>query len=87
MSIEKIVAVCGVSCTKCECYQATIENDREKLSKIAGQWTESMGKNFSIEDILCDGCRTEGKRISVYCGSCEINLCARSKGHPTCAHC
>jgi len=87
MEIDKIIAICGVSCTKCESYQATIQNDTIKLKSIAEQWTKSMGREFTVDDIVCDGCRIEGKRLSAYCSSCEISLCAKSKGFPTCAHC
>ena len=74
MEIDKIIAICGVSCTKCDAYQATQNNDTKALETIAAEWTNFYGKTFSIDDIICDGCRIEGKRISTYCSSCEISL-------------
>jgi hypothetical protein len=87
MEIDKIIAICGVSCTECDAYQATIQNDISRLKSLAAEWTRAMGRTFTVDDIICDGCRVEGKRLSAYCSSCEISLCAKSKGLPTCAHC
>ena len=87
MNIEKIIAICGVSCTECRAYKATQSGDRSALEGIASEWTSSIGRTFTADDVICDGCRVEGKRLSAYCSSCEIRLCAQSKGLPTCAHC
>ena len=87
MEIGKIVAICGVSCTECRAYQATLKNDRQALEALAAEWTKGMGRTFTVDDILCDGCRVGGARLSSYCGSCGISLCAKAKGHETCAHC
>jgi hypothetical protein len=87
MEIDKIIAICGVSCTKCDAYQATQKNDAKALEMLAVEWTKAMGRDFTPDDILCDGCRVQGERLSSYCSSCEISLCAKAKGHPTCAHC
>ena len=87
MEIDKIIAICGVSCTECQAYQATKKNDIKALETIAAEWTEGLGRTFTVDDILCDGCRVGGARLSTYCRSCEISLCAKGKGHETCAHC
>ena len=87
MEIDKIIAICGVSCTECPAYQATQKNDTKALEIIASEWTKVIGRAFSSSNILCDGCRVDGERLSTYCGSCEISLCAKAKDHPTCAHC
>ena len=66
MEIDKIIAICGVSCTKCESYQATIQGDINKQKLIAFEWSKSMGRDFTVNDILCDGCRADGKYLSAY---------------------
>ena len=87
MVIDKIIAICGVSCTKCDAYHATKNNDIKALEALAAEWTKGLGRTFTVDDILCDGCRVGGERISAYCSTCEISLCAKEKGHETCAHC
>jgi hypothetical protein len=87
MELDKIIAFCGVSCTECKAYHATKNNDIKALETLAVEWTKGLGRTFTVDDILCDGCRVGGERISSYCGSCEISLCAKAKGNETCAHC
>jgi hypothetical protein len=87
MEIDGIVAICGVSCTECKAYQATRNHDTKALEAIAAEWTKGLGQTYTVGDILCDGCRIGGERLSAYCSSCEISLCAKGKGHETCAHC
>ena len=87
MELDTIIAICGVSCTECDAYQATQKDDAKALEAIAAEWTEAMGRTFTADDILCDGCRVGGDRLSAYRRLCEIRICAETKGHPTCAHC
>jgi hypothetical protein len=82
-----LTAVCGPSCTLCHAYTATRNNDRKELKKIAAEWSKALNRAFTPEDIICDGCRVPGGRLSAYCATCEIRLCAQSKGAITCAHC
>lgn len=85
--VDNLVPVCGPRCDQCPAYKATQSGNRAELEHIAAEWTKGLGKTFTAEDILCDGCRVEGGRLSAYCATCEIRLCAQGKGHPTCAHC
>jgi hypothetical protein len=87
MPLDDLIAVCGPSCAKCPAYIATHTNNRADLQRIADEWTKSLGKTYSAEDIICDGCRVPGGRRVAYCADCNIRLCAESKGVITCAHC
>lgn len=87
MQIDELIAVCGPSCTLCAAYQATHGGDQAALERVASEWTKAMGRTFTADDVICDGCRVKGKRLSAYCSTCEIRLCAQEKGHDTCAHC
>lgn len=86
MAIDSLVAICGPSCTNCDAYKATRSSDPADLERLAAQWTQFMGKVYTAQDLLCDGCRVGG-RLSAYCATCDIRLCAEGKQHDTCAHC
>jgi hypothetical protein len=85
--LDDLMAICGPSCAKCPAYIATHTNNRAELQRIADEWTKAMGKTYSADDIICDGCRVPGGRRTAYCATCNIRLCAESKGVITCAHC
>ena len=84
--MDTIIPVCGPRCDRCPSYMATQADDRAELERIAKEWTEGMKRQFTWEDILCDGCRNGG-RLSAFCATCDIKLCATGKKHETCAHC
>src|SRR4030042_3194192 len=86
MELDEIIAICGPKCSECEAYKAT-RNGREDLKRVALKWSKDMGREFTPEDIVCDGCRVKDGRLSVYCSTCVIRLCAQSNGFETCAHC
>ncbi|MBN1160740.1 MAG: DUF3795 domain-containing protein [Dehalococcoidales bacterium] len=87
MALNDLTAICGPSCTMCGAYIATRSGNRAELERIAAEWTKGLGRVFKPEDIICDGCRVPGGRLSSYCATCEIRLCAQDKGMITCAHC
>jgi hypothetical protein len=87
MELNDLTAICGPSCTQCPAYNATKSGNRNELEKIAREWTKALGRTFLEDDIICDGCRVPGGRLSAYCGTCEIRLCAQKKRAITCAHC
>jgi hypothetical protein len=87
MEFNDLNAICGPSCTQCPAYIAIKSGNRNELEKIAAEWTKGLGRTFTVEDIICDGCRVPGGRLSAYCDTCEIRLCAQKKGAITCAHC
>ena len=84
--LDRIIPICGPRCDKCPSYIATQANDREALARIAKEWTEGLKRPFTADDILCDGCRMGG-RLSAFCATCDIRLCAAGKSNETCAHC
>jgi hypothetical protein len=86
MIIDEIIAICGPRCTECDAYKATRAGKME-IERIANEWTKSLGKVYTAEDIICDGCRVKNGRLSAYCAECEIRKCALSKNVETCAHC
>lgn len=81
------IAFCGLDCDNCPAYLATQADDMEALASVAARWTEETGREVRAEEILCDGCESEGGRINTFCSVCAIRECARGRGHATCAHC
>jgi hypothetical protein len=87
MTLNDLTAICGPSCTQCPAYIASREGNRVELARIAVEWTKAIGRTFTPDDIVCDGCRVPGNHRSTYCATCDIRNCAQSKGNITCAHC
>jgi len=80
------IAYCGLDCFKCDAYQATQTNDTKLMKQIAERWNNELGTEFTVKDIICDGCLSQ--RISGWCQSaCSIRPCAEKRNVKTCAHC
>jgi hypothetical protein len=86
VALSKYIAACGFDCRECPAYKATQSNDQAERERIAEKWSKANGQKMTTENILCDGCRADG-RIVAYCATCNIKTCALEKGYPTCAHC
>jgi len=81
-----MIAYCGLNCTECPAYIATIVNDEKLREKTAKLWTELYKHEIRPEQINCTGCKSEGKHF-FFCRICGIKKCAEEKGHDTCAYC
>ena len=81
-----VLAACGLDCSTCETYQAHQANNLEQKKDIAERWSQHYSATLSAEDIVCDGCMSEGARF-VWCNKCPIRDCVTSKGFQTCAEC
>lgn len=80
---EEITAYCGLTCTECPAYIATIEDDQEKLISLALEW---YGVENNATYCVCDGCITDGRK-NQWCGECAVRACAIERGVENCAHC
>jgi len=85
--MEKMIAYCGLVCTECPAFIATLENDDAKRKKVAEMWSKQYKMAVKPEDINCDGCKLEGKRLIGYCNICEIRKCGKQKQVVNCAYC
>jgi hypothetical protein len=84
--MTKIIGVCGIVCNECPAYKATQDNDDELRAKTADEWSQAYGADIKAENINCDGCTVEGKKIH-HCSECEIRACGIAKGHNNCSQC
>lgn len=91
---ESGLSYCGLICSKCPIFIATIRNDDALRQKTAREWTdlyagilESVGiESLKSEDMNCHGCRSEHGRF-FGCEKCAIRPCCQKKNLITCAGC
>ena len=84
--MEKIIAICGLTCTDCPAYVATQKNDDEERKRIAELWSTDEWP-LKPEDIDCDGCVAIDKRLAKFCHACEVRQCGLEKKVDNCAYC
>lgn len=84
---NKLIAYCGIDCEKCDTYIATQHNDQELRERTAKLWSELNNTTILPEQLVCDGCRTEGRK-TIFCNClCSIRQCAMKRGKATCGDC
>ncbi len=85
-NMEKIIGYCGLVCTECPAYLATLKNDDKLRKQTAEKWSEMYKSDIKPENINCNGCTTPGKKIQ-HCNECEMRLCGIKKGVKNCGRC
>ena len=85
--MEKMTAMCGLNCSGCPAFLATLHDSDEERRKTAEEWSKSYGHDIKAEDINCFGCLSVGKQLLAYCGQCEIRKCGMEKKVKNCAFC
>ena len=85
--MDKMIAYCGIVCTECPAFIATQKNDDAKRKEVAEAWSKQYKMSVKPEDINCDGCKTQGKRLIGYCNICQIRKCGQEKRVENCAYC
>jgi len=79
-SSKNLISACGLFCGACGIYQATQENDIEKILQYA------VVLNQTFDETLCDGCGA--KRKSLHCSKmCTFIDCKQQKGVNFCTDC
>ncbi|MBA7644661.1 MAG: DUF3795 domain-containing protein [Candidatus Stahlbacteria bacterium] len=84
--MDKMIAYCGLECSKCPALIAKKENNDELRKKTAEEWSKDFGETVTPESINCDGCLADGEHIN-YCNICEIRKCGIEKKVQNCAYC
>ncbi|MCD4678392.1 MAG: DUF3795 domain-containing protein [Desulfobacula sp.] len=85
--MEKMIAHCGLVCSNCPTFLATLNDDNDARQKTAALYSEKFGFNLKPEDINCDGCLSDGGKLIAYCQDCKIRKCCREKKIENCAVC
>jgi len=82
------IAVCGIDCTVCPTFRATMANDDALRQKTAAEWSKMYKAEIKPVDINCRGCNSpEGPWFSYCAGMCEIRKCGKLRKLDTCADC
>lgn len=82
-----MIAYCGIDCSKCEGYLATLSGKDEELIKVAKLWSKQFKTDVTKEQVICDGCKAN-KRRSYHCqNTCEIRPCCKAKNLDSCIKC
>ena len=85
--MKQMIACCGLDCSKCDAYLATIHNDQSLREKTAKLWSKLNGIQILPEQVRCEGCRMDGIK-TVFCQKlCAIRQCALKKCVEICAQC
>ena len=61
--MDKIIAYCGLLCSECGAYIATLNDDNKKRKEVAKQWSEEYGGDITPEDINCVGCIIDSENV------------------------
>jgi hypothetical protein len=81
-----MISYCGLICTECPAYLATVNDDDAERQRVAEMWSKEFGGDFKASDINCEGCLSQGTLFS-HCNECGIRKCGMDRGVENCAHC
>ncbi|MFA4986963.1 MAG: DUF3795 domain-containing protein [Candidatus Brocadiia bacterium] len=81
------MAYCGIECSKCEAYLATVANDDALRAKVAEKWGAQFNPDIKPADINCMGCTSTSEPVFQWCRMCPIRACATERKVPNCGHC
>lgn len=70
--MDTIEGYCFKICNDCVIFQATQSDDDNRRAAIARTLSEIYDQKIEPEDINCDGCRPESKRLFMNCRDCSI---------------
>lgn len=76
---------CGINCTKCPVYIATVTESLDLKQKVADDWGKLYNRSFTAEEMVCYGCKKD-VRLSL-CSKCDIEVCNIAKGNDNCRIC
>ncbi|MCG8639610.1 MAG: DUF3795 domain-containing protein [Desulfobacterales bacterium] len=78
--MEKIIAYCGLVCSECDVYIATINDDHNLRIELAKKYSNET-HTAKPEDFYCEGCQ------NIQGEGCEIRQCATKENLENCAFC
>lgn len=81
----EMTAYCGLSCSACPAYIATVNNDNFLRAKTAEKWRKTFNPEIKTEDINCFGCKSNV--LFGHCKTCGIRACGSEKQLENCAGC
>ena len=83
----KTNSYCGLDCSKCDAYIATITSDNKLREETAKKWSELNNTTILPEQINCHGCKSKGSK-TIFCSNiCSIRKCAIKNKVNVCGEC
>ena len=83
--MTEIISRCGLICSECPAYLATIREDSELKKQTAETWSKAYHANIPVEAINCLGCHSQ--RHFHYCDECKVRACSVQRGFTNCSEC
>jgi hypothetical protein len=87
IKMSEMVAICGLLCNECGAFIATSKNSKEERAKVAELWSQQYKQNIKPEDINCEGCIPDGRRLFRHSKDCKIRKCGKERAVRNCAYC
>jgi len=85
--MDQMIAFCGLVCTECPAFRATLQDDDQLRADTAAQWSQQFKADIKPGDINCRGCLSDqGEKFS-YCRVCAIRACGQERAVTNCAYC
>lgn len=81
----EMMACCGLLCSECMAYKATVADDMSLREKTAEQWSRMFGAEIEPEQINCLGCHSDV--LFSHCHVCETRACVKGKALENCGKC
>ena len=85
--MDRIVAICGLTCQGCPAYLATLNDDDDMRKETAERWGKEFNADLKPEDINCMSCLSKEGPVFQHCNVCEIRKCGMDREVVNCAHC
>ena len=77
-------SMCGIDCTCCQTFRATVNNDDGMRREIQKYYKE-IGIDIEKKDLRCLGCRSDKQMPA--CADCPYRNCGKEKDLASCDEC
>jgi hypothetical protein len=83
--MPELLSRCGYRCDLCLAFRPNVEANPENRQVLSDGWHRYFGFRIPPEDIVCDGCRSEGGRLID--GACPVRPCVIERSLTDCSAC
>ncbi|HEW92747.1 MAG TPA: DUF3795 domain-containing protein [Thermotogaceae bacterium] len=73
---------CGIDCSRCPVYVATVNSDEKLREETAKKWSKEINLEIEAKDLVCYGCKS-GQTWKM-CKDCPFVECCKEKGLNNC---
>jgi Protein of unknown function (DUF3795) len=83
--VAELPSRCGYRCDLCLAYRPNVEARPEDRQTLSDGWHRYFGFRILPQDILCDGCRSEGQHLIDH--ACPVRPCVMERSLNDCSEC